>query len=454
MRATTDPVEGLAARARAAVRSAQDKLRSGFNLTLVETMALKHALKAAVPAERAFALYCEIFGLGAEVRLRRQPVVPQLTAAEAAATALHVVHTGGEAVELHASPQVGNRSQAGVIRGRSRRVFAACLPDATAFSRSSTVRLADGTFAFDIQPGELDGLPVDLSFDPLVFDHDGAEVAMIEDGRERTRLHLPEALSLLGMDTVSFGHWMGEEFLKFLTARRFPEVARLPILIDAGIPRQNREALEAFTGPGHQIIEVPRHARVGVDRLWIVSNWFHVPKTLKHVKGIDPGFLAGPTAVLAAVYVAAWDELEARVPPERHDGRLFVVRDPARYRAILNQEEIEGIIRSYGFVPLRPEKLSWLDQFRAYRGATHVVMQAGSAEGGLLMCRPGTRICLISHGATPFRALVSQTLRDLGLEETVLVGEIDTVHKVYADRSNYRVDPALLDSLLSEMTRN
>ncbi len=123
-----------------------------------------------------------------------------------------------------------------------RRVFVAYLANASAFARSSTVRLAAGTFAFDIQPGELGKLPVQLSFDPLVFDHAGHEVATIDGQRETRQQHLRKALSLMGMDTVSFGHWRGEELLKFLTARRYPELACLAILIDAKCPASTENA--------------------------------------------------------------------------------------------------------------------------------------------------------------------------------------------------------------------
>jgi capsular polysaccharide biosynthesis protein len=341
------------------------------------------------------------------------------------------------------------------IRGASRRVFVACLPNATAFARSSTVRLADGTFAFDIHPGELAKVPVDLSFDPVVFDHEGDKVALIDDQRESRLLHLPEALSLLGMNTVSFGHWMGEEFLKFLTARRYPEVARLPILIDANMPRQHRESLVAFTGKAHPIIEIPRFMRIKLERLWVVSNWVYVPPILRTSKGLDLSFLACSSPDYSPIYREAWETLDACLPSHQTGDHVFITRGPAQRRAITNQADIEHILSRHGFEPVRPEQLSFIDQFQTYRRASHVAIQAGSAEAGLLMCLPGTRVGVMTHQATPFRALLAQTLRELGIKETLLVGEIDSAHKVsFPDWSNYRLDPELLDSHLSKMLKD
>ena len=453
---TTAPqsMDGLSEEQTEAFRKAQETIHNGRSLTLLQAMAVKRALKQALPPESAFRHYKQAFAPGPDVHLHRRAAVSQLTAAEAGALVMHVVHPGGETVEMHPSPAIGQPSEMQTIRGQTRRVFVACLPDATAFARSSTVRLADGTFAFDIQPGELGKLPVDLSFDPVVFDHEGDKVTIIDDQRETRQLHLPEALSLLGMDTVSFGHWMCEEFLKFLTARRYPEVAGLPILIDANMPNQHRESLVAFTGETHPIIEIPRFMRVEVDRLWIVSNWFYSPKILTTDRGVDANALAAPMVPVAEIYREAWDMLEATLPPKPSAGNFFIARDPKRHRSITNLEEVEKILRHHGFETVRPETLSFVEQFRLYQGATNLVVQTGSAETGCFLCRPGTHICLLSHPATPFRAIWSQAIRDLGIEATAMVGTLGRINNAYADKSDYRVDPDLLDSFLTEMLRN
>jgi capsular polysaccharide biosynthesis protein len=453
---TTAPqsMDGLSEKQAEVFRKAQETIHNGRSLTLLQGMTIKRTLKEALPPDSAFRRYKQAFAPGPDVHLRRQAAVSQLTAAEAGALVMHVVHSGGETVEMHPSRAIGQPSEMRTIRGPARRVFVACLPNTTAFARSATVRLADGTFAFDIQPGELGKLPVDLSFDPVVFDHENDEVAVIDDQRETRQLHLPEALSLMGMDTVSFGHWMGEEFLKFLTARRYPEVARLPILIDANMPRQHRESLVAFTGKAHPIIEIPRFMRVKVDRLWIVSNWFYSPKILTTDRGVDANALATPMVPVAEIYREAWDMLEATLPPKPSAGNFFIARDPKRHRSITNLEEVEKILRHHGFETVRPETLSFVEQFRLYQGATNLVVQTGSAETGCFLCRPGTHICLLSHPATPFRAIWSQAIRDLGIEATAMVGTLGRINNAYADKSDYRVDPDLLDSFLTEMLRN
>jgi hypothetical protein len=70
------------------------------------------------------------------------------------------------------------------------------------------------------------------------------------------------------------------------------------------------------------------------------------------------------------------------------------------------------------------------------------------------MCKPGTQICLLILPTMPFRSIWSQALRDLGIEGPVLAGGLGRSNNAYADQSDYRVGPDLLDSFLTEILRN
>jgi len=95
------------------------------------------------------------------------------------------------------------------IEGMTRTVFVACFENAVAHSRSGAIQLGS-ELCFDIQGDELDRVPVDMAFDPLVFSRDGREIGAIIDERAATTIKLDHAWSLMGVNTVSFGHWMIE----------------------------------------------------------------------------------------------------------------------------------------------------------------------------------------------------------------------------------------------------
>lgn len=433
------------------LRNLGHRIRIGDTPPLLRLLELKSRLKTRLGAQKAFGLYRDTFFPGKGVQLRSQPLVTLLERAENDALALRMIHEGGLDIATRTPSNVGDALFAPALSGRSRKVFVACFANATVQARSSAVRMADGTFAFDIQGNELGRIPVDMAFDPVVFDQTGTDLMCIDDQRATTRLHLPEAFSLLGCDTVAFGHWIMEEFQKYILARQFPEVARLPILIDADIPPQHKQSIAAFCGPDHPIIEVPRFLRVEVDRLWVANTWGYAPKLMVTDKGADPNAVVLPAKVGAPFLADAMSDLDRLhdLPPA--EGAIFVTRDPERYRHIANQEEVTGMLEAAGYRSVRPEELSFIEQVRAYRGASHVVVQSGSAMLGLMMCRPGTKILLLTHGIQPFGALMAHLFEELGLQLRLLVGPIVDKDAVYSDKSSYRIDPDLLAGELAEL---
>lgn len=438
---------------------------AGQPLPLMQHLKLKHALKAAHGVgtgaarpeadrdrlEAAFARYRAALDLHGDVALVRAPLTPFRTLAEAHAEIVHVIHPGGEEAVLHAPPAIGEAATA-TLTGRTRRVELALFRGATAFAHTSTVRLKDGTFVFDVQDGETGRLPVDSAFDPLVFHDAGDTLHMIDNRRPADVMTIPEAIALMGASSMSFGHWMGEEFLKFLSLRRTIDIGRIPILIDAAMPRQHRQSIRAFTGPRHPIIEVPRGMRVEAERLWVMTNWAYSPKIVTTDVGIDPSAIVVPPKTVAAIMGEAGEELAARLkldesaPPA---GRIFLARNPARHRAMDNHEAVAATLAEHGFVETRPETLSFVDQFKLYRGAGEIVVQTGSASIGLVLCRPGTRVCLLSHPSIERQGLLAEPLKAMGIDFVALVGETGGGDALYRDRSTYSIDDAALRALIA-----
>ncbi|QEW20766.1 Capsular polysaccharide biosynthesis protein [Marinibacterium anthonyi] len=424
------------------------RIRNGDTPPLMRLLDLKTRLKAGAGPNQAFRLYRDTLMPGPGVSLRRQPLVTLRERAETEALALHVVHEGGREIASQPPDHLGAPLMAPPLKGRSRKVFVACFANATVHARSSAVRMSDGIFAFDLQPGELGRIPVNMAFDPVVFDQTGTDFQCIDDQRHTTRLHLPEAFSLLGCDTVAFGHWIGEQFQHYVLARQFPDVARVPILIDQGIPEQHKQSIVAFCGPDHPIIEVPRYLRVQADRMWVACNWFYSPKLMVTDKGADPNALVVPSADVAPILRAAMEDLDRLhdLPPARD--AVFITRDPERYRHISNQAEITGMLEAAGYRTIRPEHLSFVDQVRTYRGASRIVVQSGSAMLGLIMCRPGTKIRLLTHGMQPFGAILGDFFHQMDLDLRMIVGQTVDHDRVYSDKSSYRIDPALLADVI------
>lgn len=477
--------QALSAEDRAALERLIAPLRAGRPANLMLAMHVKRLLGARLPPAEALAACRALFGLDAAVGLRRRPMRGLLEALQSSGGLRAVFHegaAGGAACDpLPADAPAGDPLPADApgpqkpmqpagpllrcrpprvlgpgaippLEGRPRSVFAGALHDATVFARSAAI-LHQGCLLFDIQPGELAAAPAELAFDPLVLRREGDRLLAFDDTHPGREMVLDHAWSLMGINSIHFGHWSVEQLAQFLTARALPGFAEAPVLIDAGMPRQHRQSLEAFAPPGMRLIEVAPGTRVRVGRLQVMSNWLYCPHHIvtDHA-GWDPSVFVGAFDGMAAVYRAAGAELARRhgsaAPAAAPAGGLFWARDTRRHRAIANHEAVAALLARHGYAAHRPETLDFTDQILRLRGAARVVVQNGSALHALLLGRPGTRICYLSHPFLPLFALIHEMLAQLGHEVTVLTGPMAARHAAHAERSGYEIPLDRLEAFL------
>lgn len=75
---------------------------------------------------------------------------------------------------------------------------------------------------------------------------------------------------------------------------------------------------------------------------------------------------------------------------------------------------------------------------------------AGSASHGMFFARPGTRMCLLSHGAIDLMTLYSSCIDRISIDLTIATGPFVQRHGAYLDRSDYEVPLARVQQVLSD----
>jgi capsular polysaccharide biosynthesis protein len=415
----------------AAARSAGKTVRP------VEALRAKRLLAAHLPPDEGFEVLRGVLGLDDAISLRRRPIAGLFDALREAGRIVAMFHEAGPSFTCRA-PRVVGPGRIPPLTGRPRNVFAGVLPRATVYARSAAILQGD-RMIFDIQPGELHAVPSELAFDPMVFRREGESVLALDDRAPAREIALDRAWSLMGINSLHFGHWSIEYLAQFLTARDLPGFAAAPVLIDAGMPPQHRESLEALAPPGLRLIEVAPGMRVRVGQLQVVANWAYCPHHILTDHGSwDPSVFVGAFDKAAAVYRAAGAELERRHGALASSG-LFWARDNTRHRGIANHPEVTALLAARGFAPHLPETLPFVEQVARLRGADRIVVQNGSALHGLLFGRPGTRVCYLSHPALPLFALVHEALAQLDQQVTVLTGPMTAPAPGYVERSGYEI---------------
>jgi len=72
--------------------------------------------------------------------------------------------------------------------------------------------------------------------------------------------------------------------------------------------------------------------------------------------------------------------------------RIYVSRETARFRRVLNEDEIIDLLKQYGFITVRLEDLAFTEQVKFFRDAEIVVGPSGSGLANLVFSSMGTKV--------------------------------------------------------------
>jgi tetratricopeptide (TPR) repeat protein/capsular polysaccharide biosynthesis protein len=102
--------------------------------------------------------------------------------------------------------------------------------------------------------------------------------------------------------------------------------------------------------------------------------------------------------------------------------RIYISRSKARYRRVLNEEDVVEVLAKYGFVSVLPELMSLEEQIACFAGAEAIVAAHGSGLTNTVFCTAGTKVIeLVSpHYISHYYWGISQYLQ---LEHYFLTGE-------------------------------
>ena len=137
----------------------------------------------------------------------------------------------------------------------------------------------------------------------------------------------------------------------------------------------------------------------------------------------------------------------ARSTPER----IYISRQKARRRRVLNEAAIWERLQSLGFVRVYAEDLSWSEQLALFRGAKVVVASHGAGLANLVVCRSGTRVVeLFSRNYVNGCYWRLSAVNNLDYRPVVAQGSAALASDLKANRMDFSVDLAALEHALSE----
>lgn len=191
------------------------------------------------------------------------------------------------------------------------------------------------------------------------------------------------ATTLRNLGEFGWGHWLMELLPRVELYRAHPEFERLKIVVGQNKNRVFYESLLACGVAAENIVEVGLERPIGFERYICCSRVF------ENHGWIDPAnadFLhaAGDRLLAAQPNGASWPK------------RIFLTRDDARHRKLLNQDAVAALLASSGFVATSMAGKTFAQHVELFAQAEAVVAVLGSGVANLVFARPGTPVVYLA----------------------------------------------------------
>lgn len=120
---------------------------------------------------------------------------------------------------------------------------------------------------------------------------------------------------------------------------------------------------------------------------------------------------------------------------EKTSERVYISRDRASYRRVVNEDRLMKMLSQYGFVRVALEDLSFAEQVSLFAGAKAIVAPHGAGLTNAIFCNPGTKLLeIFSPDAVSVNYWLVSNI--IGLEYYYLLG--DSLEEYYAQTQQQR----------------
>jgi hypothetical protein len=312
------------------------------------------------------------------------------------------------------------------IEAVTRGFFSCVLEDAVVSCKSSIVYVGAQAL-LDATPEERALYPLDLDVDPTVVAPVDDELLAVT-GAGASGPAVATALSLCGVHSFNFGHWLLEFLPKVWAVAGRREFRGVTVLVDEQMPPQLREAVLLFLPAGHEVRSLGPGESVLVHRLWTLPMITYFPlgpragaSDSDAVVPLDGELFVRLVASVAPVLEGLDD---GGRPPSR---QLFLTRKDSQHRRLVNRVDVEQALVQRGFEVVDLEELAFVDQLRLVRSARTIIGPDGSSLLLGLLARPGTRIGYLMNPYLEDMGSLASTHEALGHRLLALLGS--EVHK-------------------------
>jgi len=252
-----------------------------------------------------------------------------------------------------------------------------------------------------------------------------------------------EAACLLTNRMNNYGHWTTEHILKLRLLERYEKLTgiRPKLLIGCEYP------YDSDTGN-----DIPDYKKEYLDLLGYSDDWVSWTGGTATVKELIVPSFPHPTPDACQWLRSKLLNQIGNGDSESLPSRIYVSRKNARFRKVVNYEEVMDTLSSYGFEECVLEEMSVENQVKLFSNADFIIGPSGSGLVNIIFCDSNTSLLEIaskSSGSTYY-----QLTKILGINQRFMFGrpiEVQDLQNVNGKPYNIRIDIDNLEENITEM---
>ncbi|MFB2879599.1 glycosyltransferase family 61 protein [Floridanema aerugineum] len=245
--------------------------------------------------------------------------------------------------------------------------------------------------------------------------------------------HLPvTAVYIFSLSAENFWHFLYDCVPRIYSAILARSDQKLTVIVPDSLPDSFRELLDCVLPDNFQTIYVPQGSWVKVDRLVMPS----------YVSRCENGFLPSQYyEYIRNCVFKKYDLTPAKNPTER----IYISRNHAKHRRILNEDRIIEYLTNYGFKPVVLEKMSFRQQVELFTKAEIIVAPHGAGLATTLFS--GKIKILVLYPETFPTPFFFTQFKGLGQEHYFIV------HDQFDENADFEVDMSEFKRVLHEQMK-
>jgi capsular polysaccharide biosynthesis protein len=359
--------------------------------------------------------------LGAKIRAAQLQSVPGWCEANG----VNVLDAGDIEQIPFKHPSVSGRpAYTRVFRTPSKKPYVAELKDARIFGRSNLILMPDGAVLNDDSCDPQFGDYFSFAYEKIVMGQESGKVLLDYSGNPEREIEA--AVYLCGLGSASFGHWIPEYLPKLEFLMRHQNFARLPILVDAGMPTSHFDHIKRLVS--NDLMLVQEGESIICRRLLVApSPAFFPVEMFPHTIAVEKM----PGLSLRAMRFVRGTEFKG----SGQTRRLFLARKNMKWRRLLNEDEIAESLKSLGFETVYLEEKTAAEQMELFRNAEYIVAPNGSALLNVIFASTNTKLVVLTQPNLHNWGTFQGPIDELGYKSICVAGDyarsVDQKHSDY-----------------------